>query len=79
MTDRQGGRSCTVRPSARPHRPTGLHEPATWPDVVLALIVVLAGLAIIVAPAPGPIDGRHVLAVTALVALIARTTRAARR
>lgn len=79
MTAQQGGRARTAGPSARPERLRSVHGSSVLPDLILALVVVITALSIMTDPPGGPIDGRHLIAVSAVLILIARTTRAARR
>lgn len=79
MTHSLEGRAHMVRSSACPERLRTVNGPSIVPDLILALIVIGLALAIITDPPGGPIDGRHLLAGAAVLALITRTTRAARR
>lgn len=79
MTAHQGGRARTPRPSARPDRPSNVDTLCILVDLTLFLTAVMVLLAVIIAPSPGLLDGRHLLGVAAVALLAARTTRAPRR
>lgn len=79
MSIPQESRACATRDSARPQRLRYVVVTPVVVDAVLAVLVVVLGLAIIADPPAGPLDGRHLLAVAAVSTLIIRTTTAAPR